>query len=301
MRILGAYPAVTTDRPKETYAAVILYYRRGPRAAEVVAGVNAQTQRAASVVVVDNASGDAVVTEMIAKQWRDQEPQTLILDRNRGYAGGMNAGATIASATRPDWLLFLTHEVILPPDAVANLIRVGTASRAVAVGPGLRLPSGSTWSFGGTITRSGNTKHKLASAPGEQVADWLDGCCLLIRRDAFEHVGGFDETYFLYWEDVDISKRLAELGPVLCTAEVTVEQDTATTPIYYATRNRIKFWRDRSAWWMVLIAIFEAVARMALQDLVSARRRDRLAARLFGVIDGLCANEARLLMTRPSE
>ena len=48
--------------------------------------------------------------------------------------------------------------------------------------------------------------------PGAMVVDWLSGACMLARRDALEQVGGFDERYFLYWEDADLCRRLRTRG-----------------------------------------------------------------------------------------
>ena len=53
---------------------------------------------------------------------------------------------------------------------------------------------------------------RRADAPVERTAGWLSGSCLLLRRDAFDAVGGFDPGYFMYFEDVDLGDRLGDAG-----------------------------------------------------------------------------------------
>lgn len=72
--------------------------------------------------------------------------------------------------------------------------------------------------------------------------DWLSGACFAVRRDAFEMVGGFDTSLFMYWEDVDLSWRLSCQGRLAHIAEAVFDHDTSSRgrkAHFYSARNRM--------------------------------------------------------------
>ncbi len=182
------------------------------------------------VVIVDWES-DRKALRRAAGRW----PRAELVPRadNRGFAAGVNLAA---SRSRSPYLLLLN------PDAVAEgpVVRVledwltrhpdvGVAGASILDADGTlqqsarRFPDLTTW-FGGRSTWltsrfPGNwvTKRNLvardAAASGQPVdVDWVSGACLMTRRDVFERVGGFDEGFFLYWEDADYCARVADAG-----------------------------------------------------------------------------------------
>lgn len=182
------------------------------------------------IVIVDWES-DRKALRRAASRW----PRAEVVPRgdNRGFAAGVNLAV---ARSRAPFLLLLN------PDAVAEgpVVRVledwltrhpdvGVAGARILDADGTlqhsarRFPDLTTW-FGGRSTWltsrfPGNwlTKRNLvaahAAASGEPVdVDWVSGACLMTRRDVFERVGGFDEGFFLYWEDADYCGRVRDAG-----------------------------------------------------------------------------------------
>jgi GT2 family glycosyltransferase len=178
------------------------------------------------VVVVDNGSRDGSPVLV-----RERFPGVRLVEApNRGYGAGLNAGAEVAAGS---WLLFLNADAWPVADGIERL--VAFAARDPAIGlAGPRLASED-----GTLQRSVRgfpTLWRLATeylflrklAPGSRAlnafyaggfahdraveAEFLMGAVLLVRRAAFEEVGGFDEDFFMFSEEVDLCYRLRAAG-----------------------------------------------------------------------------------------
>jgi hypothetical protein len=185
------------------------------------------------VVVVDNASGDGSAA-MVAEVFRDV--RLLALDGNVGFGAANNRGAELVPG---DDLLLLNSDAWLADGAVAALAaKLDERPNVAAVVPDLRYPDGrrqfawapETGVAGDAIQKLRNRfesrdwAHRLPPhwlrpllGPG-----WLSAACVLLRRRAFDQVGGFDEDIFLYFEDVDLSRRLRLAGWRLAVAEAAV-------------------------------------------------------------------------------
>lgn len=100
-----------------------------------------------------------------------------------------------------------------------------------------------------------STQHRPADADPDQIHTWVSGACFMMSTQLWQRLGGFDEDYFLYWEDVDLSRRVVQLGgSVRADATLTAIHDEGTThrlesesraksPIYYFynCRNRLLY------------------------------------------------------------
>ena len=178
-----------------------------------------------TVVVVDNASADGT-PEMIASEF--PEVELISSARNLGFAAATNLGATRGNAP---YLLALNPDTAVTMGALDAVIAVlDTHTEVAVVGPRLERPDGSLdhaakrsfptpLSALGHFSRLGRrsgASGRLAAYRAPEVdsglVDAVNGAFMLMRRSAFEAAGGFDESYWMYMEDLDLSYRLAQVG-----------------------------------------------------------------------------------------
>ncbi|MBY6683245.1 glycosyltransferase family 2 protein [Rhodococcus sp. BP-316] len=271
--------------------AVLLYYKLGAQVRETIRHLLAQEQSITCLVLVDNCSNDGVLStvsqDLSDDPSVDVDIKLLTMENNLGYSSGMNAGFAALRKWHPDLLftLFITHEVVLETDCLRQLLTCITSEQVGAVGPVLtRLNDGSVWSAGGTIDGRGNVRHRTNASDGELL--WLDGACILADNNSMAAIGGFDDAYFLYWEDVDFADRMRKHAGIRCVQSAHAAQETGTAPIYYKVRGQIRFWLDRKRPVLVLLTVLKSIALIAARDLPrrdSARARNRFD----GIADGL--------------
>ncbi len=180
-------------------------------------------------VVVDNQSADG--SERAVADFAP--PVALVRNAvNVGFGAGVNRGA---AATDSRLLLVINPDCRLFPGSVARLGReLDAHSRCAVVAPAILNEDGTlqgnargdptmfTGLFGrSTLLRRVFPGSKIArrnvvttAGAGESsvAVDWVSGACMLVRRDVFERCGGFDERYFLYWEDADLCRRIRSEG-----------------------------------------------------------------------------------------
>jgi GT2 family glycosyltransferase len=207
-------------------SAVIVHYRTS---AETLRAARALADSAPEVdiVVIDNASGDGI-RETLARE----VPRARVVaePENRGYGAACNRGAAETSGS---YLLLLNSDAFVQPGAVPALAAALERNRRGAVvGPRLLNPVGSLqpsisrlptpWRIfcessglaaltGGREIFRGHTKTREDHGRSREVES-LMGAALLVRRAAFDQVGGFDEDFFFYAEESDLFARLRQAG-----------------------------------------------------------------------------------------
>jgi N-acetylglucosaminyl-diphospho-decaprenol L-rhamnosyltransferase len=176
------------------------------------------------IVVVDNDSPDE--SGEVAASHRS-DPVVLRLDRNVGFGAGCNAGAEAVAA---DALFFVNPDARLGAGAGDRLLaelesdpRIGAVGASVVAGRGAEAagaePSARSaighFLFAGRVGPLRRLFPPLQLRHGNGHAhdvDWVGGAAMIVRRLAFDQVGGFDERLFLYMEDVDLCRRLRQRG-----------------------------------------------------------------------------------------
>lgn len=213
-------------------SAIIVNFNAGP---ELEAALQSIAGELGSVdweaVVVDNASSDGSGSAVASFAPR---ARLLRNDRNLGFARAVNQGLAVTTAPL---VLIMNPDCRLAAGAMRALEAELIAHPGCAIaGPRILNPDGSVQGSArgdpdmltGLFGRSALLRRMLPNASiskrnvvsgedlggGERslIVDWISGACMLARREALQHVGGFDERYFLYWEDADLCKRLRASG-----------------------------------------------------------------------------------------
>jgi hypothetical protein len=207
-------------------SAVIVNYNAGPELRDALQSIaDEMAGRPWEAVVVDNASTDGSSGSLA-----ECAPYARVLRNavNVGFGRGVNQGG--AASTSP-LILIMNPDCRLERGAMATMRGELEARRQCAiVGPRVLDPDGSeqgsargdpdmlTGFFGRTgplrnlLPSSAVSRRNVVSGSESATVDWVSGACMLVRRQAFDDVGGFDARYFLYWEDADLCRRLRARG-----------------------------------------------------------------------------------------
>lgn len=181
------------------------------------------------IVVVDNGSTDGAPEAAAAAH---ANVRLVRAPGNVGYGSAANIG--VASLPREDdWVLVCNPDTHVTPGALATLLEAAdTHPTAGVLGPRILEPDGSVYPsaralpairtgighaiFSGVWPTNPWTKRyqqRDVSASDEATpVGWLSGAFLLLRREAFDQIGGFDSDFFMYFEDVDLGRRMTEAG-----------------------------------------------------------------------------------------
>lgn len=205
-------------------SAVVVNYNAAGHLADCVRSL--RVDGADEIVVVDNASTDG---SRDAVAHADPSARWIDTGRNLGFGRAANRG--VVAATH-DVVAVMNPDAVVEPGAIKALVDVLDRDPAVAVvGPRVENPGG-TWypsarafpSLGDALGHAFlhylspdnrySRRYKLLDWDHDSVrdVDWVSGTFMLVRRSAFESVGGFDESFFMYVEDVDLCWRLHAAG-----------------------------------------------------------------------------------------
>lgn len=215
---------MTAGCPAASPAAVVVNFNAAEALVACVASLRASGVH--TVIVVDNASGDASRAALSAA---DPEAVWVAAGANLGYGRAANVGAGRVPGAD---LLVCNPDVLLEPGAVTALAaRLRARPDLGAIGPKILNVDGSVYpsarAFPDLVDAVGHGLFGMV-APGNRFTrryrmldwdhadsaevDWVSGACLLVRRRAWEEVGGFDPAYFMYMEDVDLCWRMRGRG-----------------------------------------------------------------------------------------
>ncbi|MES1256093.1 MAG: glycosyltransferase family 2 protein [Acidobacteriota bacterium] len=204
--------------PSGTTLAVVLNFNGGTDTTTSVEHLAKQRPSPPDVLVVDNASSDTSLAHLAESRL---PCRVLKLGENRGFAGGMNAGLEEARAGGYRYVWLVNNDAFTHPDSLALLVAaMDHDPRLAMVTPRLFWKDGTEQHAGGVVLDWDTGESRLVlsgdlSIDGPQpLADgtWVSGTAPLIRTTVLDSVGLLEAAYFAYWEDADLSVRMARAG-----------------------------------------------------------------------------------------
>ncbi|MGH3971984.1 MAG: glycosyltransferase family 2 protein [Pseudonocardiaceae bacterium] len=248
-------------------AVITVTYSPGDTLETFLDSLGKATSRSLRVVLADNGSTDGAPEYAM----RRDGVQLLRIGENVGYGSAANRGV-VECGPEVGWVVVANPDIEWHPGSLDELLVAAQRwPRAAALGPLIRQPDGVVYPSARLLPALGRgighallgpvwpgnpwtTAYRQSdTALGERTAEWLSGSCLLLRRAAFESVGGFDSRYFMYFEDVDLGDRLGRAGWLnvyVPTAEVTHLGGHATSRVSEAMlaehhRSTYRYLADR--------------------------------------------------------
>jgi N-acetylglucosaminyl-diphospho-decaprenol L-rhamnosyltransferase len=227
-------PEDAREQPSEVLI-VIVNYRSAELTLAALAALAAEREwpeLALSAVVVENASGDeARLARGVAERFSDFA-RLVVSPVNGGFGAGNNLGmrAAHAAGARPRYVHFLNPDTEIKPGAVLALVRfLETHPRAGVASGSFEHQDGTLWPIAfrfpspageleagcrlgvvSRLLRERSVPRTMGAQPAQ--IDWCSGASMMLRREVLETVGGFDEAFFLYFEEVDLCLRIKAAG-----------------------------------------------------------------------------------------
>ncbi len=261
------------------------------------------------IQVIDNGSPPHPLAARVA---RLRGVSVRRFDENLGFAAAVNRGCRL---TAGPWVLLLNPDITVADgfldDVLGALSRTELTPDVGVIGFRLLNRDGTPQPSAGpfpTFTRTlaglllPRSRRKCRANPGDarRPVAWATGGCLLIRRQCFEQLGGLDESFFLYYEDVDFCRRAAEVGwsvwfdPVLeVTHHWPLHARSVPPPLRLITRHALltyakRHWRT----WQSRLLSGLVWAEAGIRQLVATARGQDEAARFFAHLRRLVGDVA---------
>ena len=240
--------------------AITLSYDRKEDTIEFLESLKKMTYPNYEILVVENGSSDDS-----AKAIKEKFPEVSLIEikKNVGYSRGFNIGLEFAYTKGADYFLILNNDTVVDPEALTELVE--TAQRYDDTGfvtgkvyfykdPSKIQTAGrfndGTKLVGGHV---GWGEDDVGQCDEEKKYDFVDDVFLLVKKEVYEKIGGYDESFFIAWEEADWCVRVRRAGfkifyspkaKIRHKGNLTTSDGVTYATVYYRTRNQIPFmWR----------------------------------------------------------
>lgn len=247
---------------------VVLNYNSFEDTKECIRSLDKIYYKNYNIVIVDNCSSDGSYEKLI----NIFSDYTIIrTDKNLGYAYGNNAGIKFGLDNGADYICILNSDVIVEKDFLDKLVskieendKIGIAGSCIcdyhekdivqSMGANINL-------YFAAARRKFKGENYFSIDSSDVDADYVEGACLLIKRDVFKSIGFIPENYFLFFEETEFCLKARKAGyKVMCIYASRVYHKGSSTiskfsnlSYSYLNRNRVIFVRRNSKWYQKII------------------------------------------------
>ena len=212
------------SRAREAVAVVAVTYSPGESLTKFLDTLANATNHPLDIVLADNGSTDGSVQAAAGRPG----VRVLVTGGNIGYGRAANLGVRETTA---EFVVVANPDIEWEPGSLDQLLAAARRwPTGAAFGPLIHTPEGLVYPSARALpSLVRGVGHALLGwwwpsnpftaayrvereTPRERTAGWLSGSCLLLRRDAFDEIGGFDPGYFMYFEDLDLGDRFGQAG-----------------------------------------------------------------------------------------
>jgi len=293
--------------------AVVLNWNNPSDTVECVTGLRQSLYPNLQILVVDNGSTDDSIA-VLAERFPDLE--LIQTGKNLGYSGGNNIGIKCALSEGADYVFLVNNDVTIAPETISHLVRIAENDHATGATGALvfwQSEPDTLYAAYGVVDYSeaivklkGRNCRDVSRYDAPRAVDWVLGCAILLRRDAVERIGTFDESFFAYHDEVDWCTRAREAGyRIMLVPEARVwhkgqastgGERYASAKRYFVGRNSVLFAKKHATAWQwtkFLTMFFASLPVVFLRELPRGQWRGVLL-KLWGFWDGLTGKEPPL-------
>ncbi|MBJ6123339.1 glycosyltransferase family 2 protein [Sphingomonas mollis] len=255
------------------------------------ASMEAQDDRNFLLLVIDNASTDGTSEYLQALNLPNL--RLILNEENVGFGRACNQGIAFAREAGAEHITFINNDVEFGPDLIGGMVHSLEEQDAAVLSP-LITPFDQPdhiWFITGSFRwRRGLIPYhnkiwqprSAASSDRIQKNDFVTGCCIVFRMSVFDVIPGFDDRFFVYWEDADLSMEMKKRDmkavtdtSLVCRHKVSISTGGSFSAfsVYHATRGHLLFARKHYGVIILAYVMPVIVAKMILN---LARRRMRL-------------------------
>lgn len=263
-------------------AIIVVFNQEAGLLKDCLTAISRSTRRPDEVILVVNDGRRDLSTTLIGL---DLKVRVLANSRNVGFAAGVNQGVQAASS---EFIVLINDDAVLAPDCLTNLIDVlqsGTEVGIVSPVIYFKSPPGEIWFAGGKINAwLGLCQERRQVLTSDFRSEWVSGCVMMFRRELWKRLGGFDESYFLYFEDADFCLRARRRGYTVLTtpralawhgrADLKGQSDDFRLRYVYASKFR--FLTKNFSPLTAFVSILFQLVPVSLYDLVIFRQGPKI-------------------------